>query len=74
MVTEEWKVIPDFPQYEIHVNGLVRHKEDHNICRPFVNPEEPYLRVNLWKDGALHEVCVLPTVEALFHKKEEVKP
>lgn len=67
----DWQVIPDFPDYEVHVNGLVRHTEYDEIARAFVGPEAPFLRVHLRKDGVLHEVSVAPLVEKLFPKEDD---
>jgi hypothetical protein len=67
---ENWKPIPEFPGYEVHVNGLVRNIETQVTSRSFIKTEAPFLRVNLWAYGKIHEVPVLPLVQELFTQEE----
>jgi hypothetical protein len=46
MENEEWKIITDFPNYEVSNTGNVRVKETKYIMKPFKN-EAGYLRVSL---------------------------
>jgi hypothetical protein len=34
---EEWKTIEEFPEYEIHISGLIRNKSAGNILTPSIN-------------------------------------
>jgi hypothetical protein len=49
METEIWKIITDFPNYEISNLGNVRNSNNKYIMKPFTN-EAGYLRISLYND------------------------
>ena len=50
VVTGEWRVIPDHPEYEVSNLGQVRNAQSKRVLRPFLN-ERGYLKVKLGFSG-----------------------
>lgn len=51
---EEWKIISEFPKYEVSNLGNVRNFKTKHILKPRLNKQNGYLVINLMKDGKKH--------------------
>ena len=61
---EEWKVITEFPNYEISSYGRIKNK-DGMILKPYVN-HKGYLKIGLTKDKKCHKKRVHRLVAEAF--------
>jgi hypothetical protein len=70
---EEWKTIPDFPNYEITEKGKIRHKEKKKI-RKASPSKRGYPVVSLRKDGKEYLRTIHILVARTFIPNPENKP
>lgn len=47
---ERWRIIEEFPGYEISNHGRVRNRDTGHVMSPYLNPNG-YLTIKLWSDG-----------------------
>lgn len=50
---KEWRVIPDFPMYEITFDGEVRTTSQKSVLTPRQYSDEAGVVVTLWREGGL---------------------
>ena len=64
---ETWKVIKEFPNYEVSTYGNVRNVKTKKILKPFIkNKQKSYLRVRLYNNGKDYELYVHVLVAKAF--------
>ena len=64
---ETWKVIKEFPNYEVSIYGNVRNVKTKKILKPFIkNKQKSYLRVRLYNNGKDYELYVHVLVAKAF--------
>lgn len=56
---EIWKVIPDYPSYEVSNLGAVRNRKTKNIKMQRVTKETGYVTVNLYPENSSKHVVLL---------------
>lgn len=66
---EEWRRIPDFPNYEVSNHGRVMRISTQHILKPEVT-EFSSLRVGLLRDGVLYHVRVNRLVAGVFFDQD----
>lgn len=71
-MSEQWKLIEDYPNYEVSNMGRVRNTKTGRILRLVVN-EWGYLHVTLCKDGKMKRFLVHRLVATTFIQNPENK-
>jgi hypothetical protein len=69
---QEWRVIPDFPNYEMNIDGIIRTIKHKATMMPhYVGEEETKQSVSLWREGGLVEKNLHSLIYEVF---PEFKP
>lgn len=69
---EEWKSIPDYPNYEVSNNGFVRNSNG-VILKAQQNKKKGYMQVILWKDSKAKACYLHRLVAESFVAKDDDK-
>lgn len=70
----EWRKISRNTNYSINKNGEVRNDSTRKIKKPFVNPANGYLTVDLYKDNKSQKVTIHRLLAEAFIPNPENKP
>lgn len=66
-----WKLIPNFPNYEISENGLIRRNK--KLLHPHINMQTGYLMVDLYKNNKRKKFTIHRLVAITFLRKKNRK-
>lgn len=70
---EEWRIIPEFPNYEASSDGNIRRRENQRYLKPFII-NSGYLQLALRKDGKTYWKLVHTLVANAFLPIDDSKP
>jgi hypothetical protein len=71
---KDWRVIPDFPLYELTFDGQVRTRSHHAEMTLHGIADEPDMVVSLWREGGMFKRDIRGLIYEVFPELRPVDP